>query len=74
MERRGGYGSFCGEMWGLADELRQPLLNAVNGDWSLFIRVVIYKRRGIKLRAVRGFVSRYHKTTPKPMANYVAVL
>ena len=61
-------------MCGLADELTQTALAAVNTEWSLFIRVVIYERRGIILGAVRGFVSRESKTTPNPMANYVAAL
>jgi len=43
-------------------------------DWSLFIWVVIYERRGIILGPVRGFVSGESKTTPNPMANYVATL
>ena len=61
-------------MCGLADELRQTSLAAVNSDWSLFIWVIIYKSRGIILGAVRGFVSRESKTTPNPMANYLETL
>ena len=61
-------------MCGLADELKQTLLAAVNSDWSLFIWAVIYKIRGIILGAVRGFVSRESKSTTNPMANYVVAL
>ena len=61
-------------MCALSDELMQTSLAAVNSDWSLFIWVVTYKRRGIILGAVRGFVSRESKTTPNPVANYVAAL
>jgi hypothetical protein len=61
-------------MCGLADELKQTSLATVNSDWSLFIWVVIYKRRGIILGAVRGFVSRESKSTTNPMANYVVAL
>jgi len=61
-------------MCGLADELTQTSLAMVNTDWCLFIWVVIYERRGIIPGAVRGFVSRGSKTTPNPMANYVAAL
>jgi hypothetical protein len=74
LERRWGCGWFCGEMCGLADELTQTSLAAVNSDWSLFIWVIICKRRGITLGAVRGFVSRESKTNHNPMANYVAAL
>lgn len=51
-------GLFFGEMCGLTDEPKQPLLTAVNSNWSLLIWGVVYKRRGMILGAVRGFVSR----------------